>query len=326
MVARLAEGALTAQHIRPLDPQRDLSALANLIEIAFGSDLALTGSRMVQDLREMALWGPALRLAQLTSRFLDGYVWIEDGQLVGNVTITEEPGAGVYSLSNVAVLPEFQGRGIAGALLDAAIEALRSFRGRCVLLQVRSDNPLAQALYRHRGFTRYDTLHEINLRPGRWPVVMQLPQGLRTVRRADAASLEALWRLCTPREALEWRPLHVGQFRRGLLWHAQQLLQMMLNGKELVDLVALDGVEVVGYAGINTCMWYGPHELTLVLHPGHRGRYEHVLLDGLFHAIRHVPRYSVRASISASYPEALQAAESSGFETLRVLDQMILWL
>jgi ribosomal protein S18 acetylase RimI-like enzyme len=326
MIARLVADAPTAQHIRPLDPQRDLGALANLVEVAFGSDLALTGSKMVQDLREMSLWGPALRLVQLTSRFLDGYVWIEGDALVGNITVTQELQPGVYSLSNVAVLPEFQGRGIAGALVDAAIETIRSAGGRCVLLQVRSDNALAQALYRHRGFARYDTLHEVNLRPGRWPLVLQCPAGPRRIRRGDAGQIENLLRLCTPREALEWRPLQARQFRRGWLWEMLQLLQSAVSGRELVDLVAVEGNAIVGYVSAITNVWRGPHELTLVAHPGHRGRHEQALLDGLFYLLRHAPRYSLRANISASHPEALQALQTLGAETLRVLDQMALWL
>ncbi len=56
-----------------------------------------------------------------------------------------------FYVSNVGVLPEFQGRGIGGALLDLAEEQARAAGlGKCSLLVVQ-DNP-ALRLYRRRGY------------------------------------------------------------------------------------------------------------------------------------------------------------------------------
>lgn len=56
-----------------------------------------------------------------------------------------------YYVSNLGVLPEFQGRGIGGALLDFADEQARAAGlGKCSLL-VAQDNP-ALRLYRRRGY------------------------------------------------------------------------------------------------------------------------------------------------------------------------------
>ncbi|NLG26477.1 MAG: GNAT family N-acetyltransferase, partial [Chloroflexi bacterium] len=148
-------------HIRPFAPQRDLEALANLVEVAFGEDLALTGSHMVRDLRQMALAGPLLQFARPLADFLQGFVWTEDGALVGNVSVNQR--AGAWVMTNVAVLPEHRGRGIAGQLVDAAIAHVRRQGGRRILLQVRSDNTPAQTLYARRGFVRFDSWHELDL-------------------------------------------------------------------------------------------------------------------------------------------------------------------
>jgi ribosomal-protein-alanine N-acetyltransferase len=55
-------------------------------------------------------------------------------------------------INNVAVAPRFRRRGIAGALLEAALERGQARGARCAYLEVRASNVGAQALYRRYGF------------------------------------------------------------------------------------------------------------------------------------------------------------------------------
>jgi len=97
------------------------------------------------------------------------------------------PGAGELHLLNVTVAPDWQGRGLGHALLDA-VQSLGRERGFATLwLEVRQSNERARALYRRRGFA------EVALRRGYYPaaggrredaVVMSLPL-------ADGTSAEA---------------------------------------------------------------------------------------------------------------------------------------
>lgn len=67
--------------------------------------------------------------------------------------------APVADVQTIAVLPEFEGRGIGTALLTELLaEALRR-EAREVFLEVGADNPRAQRLYRRFGF------EQIHLRP-----------------------------------------------------------------------------------------------------------------------------------------------------------------
>ncbi|MBN1401516.1 MAG: GNAT family N-acetyltransferase [Anaerolineae bacterium] len=326
MIARLvASPAGTQQHIRPFNPHRDLGELATLIELTFGHDLALTGSHMVRDLRQMALWGPLLNVAQRLTRFLSGYVWIEDGHLVGNVSLIPDDEPGVYSLSNLAVLPEYRGRRIAGALVDTAIEGARAAGGRRVMLQVRSDNELAIGMYRRRGFVHYDTLHEVNLRPGRWPLVIgPCDPRIRPVRIRDGRELYRLVRESTPPEVLKRRPVHRRRYRRGLGWHLRGHLQLLLDGRETIEALVDGTGGLLAYGCVTARIWRGPHEFELYVRPEARGAWEEPLMTELFRLSSLVPRFSLRGNISASHKEALDVLEKFGFETLRVLDQMSL--
>lgn len=55
-------------------------------------------------------------------------------------------------LANLAVAPEARGRGVGGALLDAAIERGRAEGCEWIHLEVRESNLAGRALYSSRGF------------------------------------------------------------------------------------------------------------------------------------------------------------------------------
>jgi GNAT superfamily N-acetyltransferase len=282
---------------------------------------------MVHDMRQMAMLGPMLSLTQRVAPLLTGLVCYEGARLIGNVSLTQDSRAGSYSLSNVAVLPEYRTQGIAGSLVDAAIAKARSSGAKRIVLQVRPDNATAIAIYRHRGFERYATLHEVNLRPGNWPVAIgQRQEGLRRVRASDSRALYELVASSTPRAVLWRHPVSAREYRRGLGWHLRQYMQLIANGQEQTEVVAERAGQLVGYVSAITRMWRGPHEFELYIARDHRGRWEAPLLFEMFRQVSRLSRYSMRGQIQASHPEALAALEDLGFETLRVLDQMSLEL
>lgn len=53
---------------------------------------------------------------------------------------------------NIAVDPEFRGRGVGGLLLDAALGAVQARGAVAVFLEVRESNKAARKLYKSRGF------------------------------------------------------------------------------------------------------------------------------------------------------------------------------
>lgn len=58
----------------------------------------------------------------------------------------------IADVQTIAVVPEFEGRGIGSAILTELIEEARGRGATEVLLEVRADNPRAQALYVRFGF------------------------------------------------------------------------------------------------------------------------------------------------------------------------------
>lgn len=65
----------------------------------------------------------------------------------------------IADVQTIAVVPEYEGRGIGTALLTSLIDEARRRQAADVLLEVRADNPRAQQLYVRFGF------EQIHVRP-----------------------------------------------------------------------------------------------------------------------------------------------------------------
>jgi hypothetical protein len=94
----------------------------------------------------------------MTSGFIPGFVWEEDGQIVGNLTLLGSEVPGRYLIANVAVHPDFRRRGIARGILQEALDHIVDQGGRTVMLQVESDNDPAITLYLTSGFHLVGTM------------------------------------------------------------------------------------------------------------------------------------------------------------------------
>ena len=145
-------------HIRPMNVLRDLSAVADLIELCFSSTMDNDGQRYLSDMRRASRddsflnW--ASHMAETASMPLTGYVWEEEGRIVGNASLIpfRDHGKRVYLIANVATHPEFRRRGIGRALTDRAMQQARLKNASAVWLHVREDNPGAITLYEGLGF------------------------------------------------------------------------------------------------------------------------------------------------------------------------------
>ncbi len=145
-------------NLRPLSIFRDLPAVADLIEICFSSTMDNDGKRYVQDMRRAGndnsfiQW--ASRAVETTSLPLTGYVWEENGRIIGNASLVpfRHHKERIYLIANVAVHPEFRRRGIAHALTQRAMNQAREKKADSIWLHVRDDNPGAIDLYTKLGF------------------------------------------------------------------------------------------------------------------------------------------------------------------------------
>lgn len=158
----IAEGMQTQEnktgHIRPFDVRSDLLAVSDLVEICFADRLSRDGEALLKKMRASARsrrfqkW--AYQVAGRVSMPFTGYVWVEDGEVVGNLSLIPYHLSrhDYYMIANVAVHPDYQRRGIGRALVRRAMEFLSRHDLDGIWLQVNEDNQGAIQLYQQEGF------------------------------------------------------------------------------------------------------------------------------------------------------------------------------
>ncbi len=144
--------------IRPVDPRRDLLPIADLIELCFVHQMDDDGRDYLRHIRRAARDTQYQRWVKGANEQISvplfGYVWEENGQVVGNLSLIpfKQDSVWRYLVANVATHPTYRGRGIARQLTQKGIEHARSQGASAVWLQVRNDNPIAYQLYLRLGF------------------------------------------------------------------------------------------------------------------------------------------------------------------------------
>lgn len=210
-------------HVRPFDIRRDLNPVADLVEMCFAETLDEDGQRYLRQMRDAARNPTFLRWAgsaDTGAAPMAGFVWIEDGRLVGNLsiipfTVSRQK---YFLIANVAVHPEYRRRGIARALTVEAREYSIRKKVYTTWLHVREENQAARSLYESEGFVeraRRTTWHSL---PGQITTVHPPPGLQLTARRASTWRQQEQWLYRIYPPELTWQlPLQIGAMKPGLL-------------------------------------------------------------------------------------------------------------
>ncbi|MEV4578597.1 ribosomal protein S18-alanine N-acetyltransferase [Nonomuraea jabiensis] len=82
-------------------------------------------------------------------------VALVDGEIIGYAGLAAA--ADQADVQTIAVLEKHQGTGVGGAMLTELLAEAGRRGAREIFLEVRADNPRAQAVYRHYGFEEIGT-------------------------------------------------------------------------------------------------------------------------------------------------------------------------
>lgn len=224
MVAGLSKAPATAidPHVRPLDPWRDGPAVASLLELAFKDEIGgdSGGQRMIHMLRH---YSP---LDALVGDGMAGFVWIEDGQIVGNVSLQRNPARrDTWVIGNVATHPAWRNRGVSTALIRAAIAFAGARQGRFVALQVIEGNWPALRVYERAGFRALGTVthyRRSSVRAQSLPPAPDTPPA-RRARYVDRDAVWALARLNIPDALTYAEPFDASVYRLDWRWWVSNL-------------------------------------------------------------------------------------------------------
>jgi ribosomal protein S18 acetylase RimI-like enzyme len=116
------------------------------------------GQSYVQQMRRASKDGDFLswagRMMESSSMPLAGYVWEEDGKIIGNTSLVFQAHRGrkLALIANVATHPTYRRHGIGTALTERAMLGARKKGAKETWLQVRHDNLTATKIYANLGF------------------------------------------------------------------------------------------------------------------------------------------------------------------------------
>ena len=281
----------SASGLRPVNLRRDTYYVLRLLELAFGDNLDRENRLTLQ--RDLTLsrrgWmRPALHLS---GGFTPGFVWEEDGSIVGNVSVMPAETAGRFLIANVAVHPAWRRRGIAYRLMEAALDAVIRNRGRHVLLQVKHENHPAQELYYSLGFRNLGAMTQWYGEPSR---LAELPASspLNSIRPLPRNRWQEAYDLDVASfpTGLHWPdPLPTDAYRTTI----GRWLQNLIVGRQVEHWMMTDDSGYI--AGIATIIseWNRAHALHIRVLPRYQGQIERALLAK---TLRRLPYLAYRRS------------------------------
>lgn len=329
MLAGLAERDTGTRGLRPFNPFVDLRPSIELIELAFGEALDPLSRETLQEMRALAwLLGPIFWLlnaigSPLADTF-NGYVWVEEGRIVGNVTVHRRQGEKQgWFISNLAVHPHHRHKGIARHLVSAGLELARQKGARRINLEVRANNITARRLYESLGFREVDSASRMRMHPltSARPVSSE-GYTVELVRPDQWPRLLQLTKDTLSPEAREIMPGEEETYRRSWPRRLASGVGDLLNGRTTYHLAAQRRDEIAGVVTLRTGGLLRPHVLTLMVHPAHRCLVEEMLLTSALSALKTDRSRNLVAKIHPSYDHARRVFAQYGFteeETLELL-------
>jgi len=225
------------KHMRPLNVLRDLSSVADLIELCFSPTMDNEGQRYLSDMRRASRddsflhW--ASRMTETASMPLMGYVWEQAGRIIGNARLIpfRDKGKRIYLIANVATHPDYRRQGIGRTLTERVMRQARDKRASAVWLHVRDDNPGAIKLYQDLGFQ--EIARRTTWQASSDPRIPSPDTDIQIVSRLPRfwpLQQEWLWRLY-PDDLAWYHSWNVSALRPGL-WNWLYLLFVDFNIKQ----------------------------------------------------------------------------------------------
>lgn len=306
-------------NIRPINVLRDLSVVADLIELCFSSTMDNDGQRYLSDMRRASRddsflnW--ASHMAETASMPLTGYVWEQEGRIIGNASLIpfRDHGKRVYLIANVATHPEFRRRGVGRALTERAMQQARAKHAAAIWLHVREDNPGAITLYKNLGFE--EIARRTSWYAGIERSLSESETGISLVPRHPRfwpRQLDWLQRLYP--ETLSWYHSWNLQALRPGFWNS---LYLFFIDAQIKQWAAVRGEELLA-----TVSWMPQAGRPASLYAAVGGRAEEEALTRLLiHAWHALAHYS---GLSLDFPagEMTEAIRAAGFQPRRTL----LWM
>lgn len=314
----------TRYGVHPFDPYRDLKPVTELISVAFAGRLDSAGELALAQMRRVARTSLFVRWLYQPmwseKGVVPGFVWVEDGRVVGNVSLRRALDRGGFFIGNVSVHPDWRRRGIAGALMEAALEEISACGGRWVGLEVRTSDSVARRLYERLGFEEVGrTLHMFC--PAGKSQVGDPPSSRLSLRRGrgrDSGDLIGLVRASVPESLRPLLELPEENYRLG--W--EHTLDCWLKGKCEAWWVAEHRSEICGAVRVLRERGWRPNRMEVLVGNEYTGHLEIPLVQRGVASLRGASPRMIETVLLATAEALVAALEAAGFHKSHELIQM----
>lgn len=247
---------------------------------------------------------------------MSGFVWEENGSLVGNLSLIpfSQRGRRMYLIANVAVHPDHRRRGIARALTCATLQHLQRGEFDLPWLQVRDDNPSALELYQSLGFHeqfRRTTWHNDSQAFAISPIQGTL--SITPLRAGDRKAQQHLLERSYPSELAWHLPFRITDLRPDLFG----FLLRLFSGVFVRQYAAREDGRLVGVLA-----WQATYGNYNALWLGTQPEFEETAAGALVGFARQ--NYGIRRPLALEYPAgtAVKALQENGFYA----HQTLIWM
>ena len=310
--------------IRPFDIRRDLRPVAELISDAFASELDSRGTAALREMRIMGYMSGFINvLNRANGDFNDvfnGYVWVEDGKVVGNVTVQRADNYGDrWQIANVAVDARYRGKGIASRLMMRALDQIERSRGRWAVLQVYADNETAHSLYRHIGFD--DVGGTVDLRLERVSPVGPVGK-IPNFHSFSTDRWQALYDLANSQRSPQnewWRSLRRMEFQVTLEQQIAQWFWRVIGRRDVFRRSIQISDRFEAALILTAQRWKSEHKLSFWIRPERQGEYEAILAHWTIAQLQGYPRLPTRLTLNTEQVTAIEAFQAVGFKPQHAL-------
>ncbi len=317
-----------ANGIRPFDIGRDLRPVAELIAESFASELDARGNAALREMRVMSHMSGFLKVVnRTTGEFNDvfnGFVWVDDGEIVGNVTVQKADRQGSrWQIANVAVAPTHRGRGLARRLMNRALEHIESSGGRWAVLQVYARNDAARKLYDGLGFEYLGGKSDLVLDPATQraalPAEIQMIPDFLSFSASHGQELYELANCQLHAQAQWWRPLRRADYQINFEQQIGEWFAHLIGRRDVyrhcIQITRRFEAAIV----LTAQRWSGNHELQIWVRPDNYGKYEDAFMAWTMRMLADYPRLPVTLELPTDHTAAIETANANGFTTARTL-------
>lgn len=308
---------------RPININKDIPQVIKLLELCFGSAIQGDGHRIFTT--DQLVQSPAFiwRISPAAAKLAMGFVWEEDGRIVGNVTVLNSSVLGRYLVVNVAVHPDFRRRHIARNLMEAVKRLVDKKNGHEILLQVVSTNKAALNLYERLEYTNLGSVTGWSSNVAR---IRRLPldEPAPEIRELKSSEWQAAYELDTLAldPDLNWPdPPEATMYRQN--WMHKFL--NFINGRQIETWSMHHDGQLTGLASV-VSEWGRTHHGSIRVHPQWRGQLERPLLAKLIRRLSYLPRRNIRIYHPDNDERMNQLLKEANFHPQRTLTHMKLTL